>query len=903
MPVPPTSPPAGICAVCTASLPDGAVFCPRCGSATPVEFTREGQAVGPGAAEPSPAEDAAHRRRLQAALGPTIEVRELLGRGGFAEVYVAYDKRLKRELAVKTLRPDLVVSETLLQRFQREAEAVAKLRHPHVIPIYTVGEGEGIAYFVMPRIEGESLAATIEREGKLPIEEAARILREAAGALGTAHRHGIVHRDIKPENIMLEGPARQTLVMDFGIAKTADPNAEQQRGLTGTGTLVGTPHYMSPEQATGERDLDHRSDQYSLAMVGFRMLTGKLAFDADSIQTLIFKQVTQPPARASEVEPSVPDPLSDVLARALSKRPDDRFPSMDAFAAAVAAAVAPAPTAAALAAGPQPRREEPLAARVARLGAELPSWRHPIWVVTVAALVALVMLLRRDPPGPAIELAANRAEALFAARAFLAARGVPNARKVEQTFETEGPEYTFLQRALGRDEAERRGRAQIPVWAWHIALRDPARDERWVLHVSPDNRITNFVAPPADTTRADALDSTAAHALALRELTAFGWSPDSLVLVSDSVSRRGARTDHKLRWRRLGVAVPWRGADSASAQLVTTISGSRVTGYGHGLIIPASYTREFRRTGSGLAGALAGFGFLGLAIYAVVLAISRQRSDALQWTMARNVALATALLILPQTLVVIVRDVRSATGETTAVRDSSAVGQVLGISIMFALGVGCFMMALVVAESLAHQHRPQVYTGLRELSRGRVLIPEVVTAAAWGIPVGVVLAALPFAGQWVEARLGWDVYETGVSSAFDFAFPVGLLLFTWALSAGLGAIIPFFVALPRQWRLPLAAALALPAVLAFAAVGNEKSSLFTGLGIGLGFALLAWTSWRHGVLAALVASGVGFMLPSALHLLHAGGEYLTSGLLGVALAAAPAVLAVVVYRRLASGKA
>ena len=897
-PIPPASPSASSCAVCAASLPDGASFCPRCGSATPIEFTKDGQTIGPGAAPPSAAEDAAHRRRLQDALGPTCELRDLLGRGGFAEVYVAYDKRLKRELAVKTLRPDLVVSDTLLQRFQREAEAVAKLRHPNVIPIYTVGEGEGVAYFVMPRIEGESLAAVLERGGKLPVDEAARILREAAGALGAAHRHGIVHRDVKPENIMLEGPDRRTLVMDFGIAKTAEPNAE--RGLTGTGTLVGTPQYMSPEQATGERDLDHRSDQYSLAMVGFRMLTGKPAFDADSIQTLIFKLVTQPAARASEVEPSVPEPLADVLARALAKRPDDRFPSMEAFAAAVAAATAPAaPTLAIL--GPQPRREEPLAQRVVQLRAALPSWRSPIVLAAPAALVVLVMLLWRDPPRPAIELAANRSEALFAARSFLAARGVPNAGKVAQTFETDASSYGFLQRTLGLETAERRARTELPVWAWHVALRDPARDQRWVVHVGPDNRITTFVAPPADSTRADSLDSPAARALALRELATLGWSPESLSLISDSTVRHGARTDHVLRWRRAGVALPWRGADTATAQLVTTVAGSRLTSYRQRLDVPASYTREFASGSTGVVTRLVALLILALALYAIALAIGRQRSDTLQWSMAQRTTLALTLVLAPQLVLVLVRTLsRGGAGESTAVRDGAVFGEMLGNGIALALGMGCFMMALAVAESLTHQHRPQTYAGLRELSRGRPFVPEVVTAAAWGIPAGVIFATLPLLGQWAEARLGWDVYETGVSSVFDYSFPVIRLLMMWALGAAAGTVLLYLVALPRQWRLPLAAAVALPGLLALGAVGENRASILTALALGAGFALVAWTGWRQGVLAAAVALAVGFMLPVAIHLLRSGsGEFVSSGVIGLALAAAPAVLAIVAYRKLA----
>ena len=161
-------------------------------------------------------------RKLKEALGKHYELQELIGRGGFAEVFKVRDQWLKRDLALKAIRPDLVVSETLMARFRREAEAVANLRHPHIVPIYDIGEAEGIMYILMPLIKGESLKSLLVRDGRRPIQEARRILLEAAGALGSAHEAGIVHRDIKPENIMLEGKSRRVLVMDFGIAKVMD---------------------------------------------------------------------------------------------------------------------------------------------------------------------------------------------------------------------------------------------------------------------------------------------------------------------------------------------------------------------------------------------------------------------------------------------------------------------------------------------------------------------------------------------------------------------------------------------------------------------------------------------------------------------------------------------------------
>jgi serine/threonine-protein kinase len=316
-----------------------AAFCYICGSATPAGIdatTGEITAVATGTHETS-------LHRLRKALGKDYEIGRLVGRGGFAEVFQVRDLRLKRDLALKALRPDLMLSDVMVARFRREAESAAQLRHPNIVPIYDVGEAEGIAYILMPLVEGESLKQTIERDGPIPPPEARRILLEAAGALATAHEAGVVHRDIKPENIMLEGRKRRVLLMDFGIAKAVDPAAAEQEGdlkpqpgtLTGTGMTVGTPQYMSPEQASGDWSIDHRADQYSLAVVGYQMLTGALPFDGDNTRTILYKQMVEAAKPVRELAPDVPADMAQAIERALSKEPKDRFPSMDAFAHAL----------------------------------------------------------------------------------------------------------------------------------------------------------------------------------------------------------------------------------------------------------------------------------------------------------------------------------------------------------------------------------------------------------------------------------------------------------------------------------------------------------------------------------------------------------------------------------------
>jgi hypothetical protein len=317
---------------CQTPVPEGSLYCPSCGTATPTEISQEtGTIRRPDAAR---TDEAGQRSRLGQALGEQFELGRLLGRGGFAEVYAAIDLKLKRPVAIKVLHPDLVVSHTLIERFLREAQAVAKLRHPNIIPIYQVGESEGLAYYIMPLIDGESLRSRLEREGALPIEEARRILGEVADALDVAHAAGIVHRDIKPDNIMLDGRERRAIVTDFGIAKALGSG---EAGLTGTGMLVGTPQYMSPEQASGEKQIDARSDIYSLGCVAYQMLAGRRPFEGDSAQAMIVAHIASLPEPVWRLRPDVPGNVAAAVMRALAKRPDERWPTAGDFAAAVRA--------------------------------------------------------------------------------------------------------------------------------------------------------------------------------------------------------------------------------------------------------------------------------------------------------------------------------------------------------------------------------------------------------------------------------------------------------------------------------------------------------------------------------------------------------------------------------------
>jgi serine/threonine-protein kinase len=263
------------------------------------------------------------------ALGDAYTIEGEIGRGGMGVVYRARDERLQRRVAIKVLPPELAFQRDIRERFTREAQTAAKLSHPHIVPIHTVGEGQGLVYFVMGYVDGESVAARIRRRGKLPVEEARRIMSEAADALSAAHALSIIHRDIKPDNILLEGSRGRVMVTDFGIAKALSSTSGAT--LTGAGVAIGTPAFMSPEQAAGEREIDGRSDVYSLGVVSYQMLTGELPFTAPTVAGILMKQITEPAPDLRTRRPDVPDDLALAVSRCLEKDPENRWPSADAL--------------------------------------------------------------------------------------------------------------------------------------------------------------------------------------------------------------------------------------------------------------------------------------------------------------------------------------------------------------------------------------------------------------------------------------------------------------------------------------------------------------------------------------------------------------------------------------------
>jgi len=307
------------CLKCHTPLPDGSKFCYACGA----------DVTGGGTMGSSGGGTEALMIRLQRLVEGKYKLDRLVGKGGMGAVFLAHDLTLEREVAIKVLPPDISMDEHIVKRFQQEAKTAAKLDHTNIIPIYRVESEGGLNYFVMKYIAGTSLEDVLDQKQPLAMDYIQRVLWEAACALGHAHQRGVVHRDVKPANIMFDHDGR-VMLTDFGISKAL----QAASGFTGTGMIIGTPHYMAPEQAKGAT-VDGRADQYSLGVVAYRMVTGELPYTGDSVHTILYKHIFEEVPRMSGKRVGTPEFLAGAISRALSKEPDQRFATMEEFATGV----------------------------------------------------------------------------------------------------------------------------------------------------------------------------------------------------------------------------------------------------------------------------------------------------------------------------------------------------------------------------------------------------------------------------------------------------------------------------------------------------------------------------------------------------------------------------------------
>jgi len=317
--------PPAVCPSCGAAVPREGALCGRCG---PTSVSRRPRPPGLALEEAAVGE------------GEVLEGKWRLGKqlgvGGMGTVWAAHELALDRQVAIKVLNADLCRDEQFVARFEREARSTARLEHPNVVQIYAVGRHAGRPFMVMKKLEGETLAFHLEAEGKLSPARALEIMRQLCAGLGHLHSHGCVHRDIKAGNVFIS-PDGVATILDLGVVRDA-----RDRGNTQVGTIVGTPRYMSPEQAQGALQVDHRADLYALGVLLFECLAGRAPFESENNNAIIQMHATAEPPDVTTINRDLPAAMGPILRRALAKKPDDRFPSAGAFLAEVEAALAPA---------------------------------------------------------------------------------------------------------------------------------------------------------------------------------------------------------------------------------------------------------------------------------------------------------------------------------------------------------------------------------------------------------------------------------------------------------------------------------------------------------------------------------------------------------------------------------
>jgi hypothetical protein len=616
------------------------------------------------------------------------------------------------------------------------------------------------------------------------------------------------------------------------------------------------------------------------------MLTGRAPFEGGSVQSLLFKTMTEVPAPACEISPDIPKEVSDALAKALSKQPADRFESMAAFAASLAPFEHESTEN--LDSARKRRRLDP-ALRVRVAQGSLQSSRKRILAAVLAGAAAIFLFAAATPRAPLV-IVGNREDAIFAARTFLNARGVAGGRAEFVDFAREDSTGRFLQQQLGSSGMQQRALSDVPVWYWMINSVSATAKDQWKLWIGPDNRIIGFLNVIPDTARGITIPVDSARSLAKRELASRGLSPSQLGRLPDSTVSRKGRTDYVFRWKERGSTIAWRGGDSAYVQPLVTVAGDRVVEFRQKMKIPDAY--PFRRVSADwLIGMVVLPAWLAIIVLGVVI-VRRQQTDELQWgsmiRLAGFFVVAEVVAQLPKFF-----ESAIATRAVGAAGNIAIIAEIAGWILLGAVGL-CVATA---GESLAFEKKPDVVAGINDVARGRVMIPEIVPAAINGYLFGALMAAVSACALFVALRLG-----AGGPFLPNLPFsrtPIVDALLTPSRHALVSVFaLLFLVGVLLRVRYLARIALVVPAVIAviFGIAEGDGAALI--LSNGASIALLTYGLWRYGALTAIVAVIVSESIEKSAALTLTGdARYLvgTAALLGVM--AIPGVLAVLTLRR------
>ncbi len=831
--------------------------------------------------------------RLKSALAGRYSIERELGSGGMATVYLARDLKHERNVAVKVLRPELAAV-LGAERFLREIRVTANLQHPHILPLYDSGSADTFLYYVMPYVEGETLRHCLKRKKQLSIEEAIRIAEQVAAALAYAHRQGIIHRDIKPENILLhEGAAT---VADFGIALAV--RAAGGPRLTETGLSLGTPEYMSPEQATADRELDCGSDIYSLACVLYEMLAGQPPHTGPNTQAIIARLIMERPMPLRTIRDTVPRGVDRAVMQALAKVPADRFATADEFATSLRVGMAE-------------RASEVAELVAARPGVAIPATFPPLstserlWLgLSGAAALAAYFALYPIHSPPAIDTPQiTRGEALTIGREFLAEQGAAGSFTEAVVFLREASERRLLLSTLGFTEAGRWARDEVSVGSWRVRWFTPGEHEEWQVSVGGTGRIGYYWHNITDDVPGANLEQPAAREIADSFLVARGWSLDTLDLVEATSERHASRTDYEFILEQRGSRLVWNAAnpdaDPGSIRVRMDVRGEDVAVYQHHVDVPDLFdmARAARQIVTDVVNGLS----IVLVLLSVGVAVVRQRKGLVEW----RPAFAVALVVFGCLLVWAFNgwhDVRYGHDHSAPLLAHLASALTIGVisAIVFC---GSALVLAALGESVAREVLPTTLTGFRQALRGRLSRATAAGVLLRGYASGGVLLGVVGAVATGTALLWPDAVFRGSVGYLDYldVYVPGATATARAVGLGLGVGVSLMVVLAFLKRYVRSTALAvlIPAVVLIAV-----EVPFTLSGEEDVVRVLAWylvgtfAFLRYGILVSIVCMWSAAMADHMVPMFTAGeARFTVSAVLMLVLLMIPVAAALAVVKR------